>query len=60
MTEPRIPWYYRHQLNRGELTISIVDKLSLSDCEDIEAHFALIMKQCRRRAKVEHDSHHEQ
>lgn len=42
-------WHYSHNFDYGQVNVSIPDKLSEADCNDLEEHFALIMKQCRRR-----------
>lgn len=43
--------YYKIQLDHGEHTIYVPEKISTFDCDQMEQHFAIIMKQTRRRAK---------
>lgn len=48
MSEKR--WYYQHQLDHGELTLYLPEKLNAADCDDVEEHFKLVLRQARRRA----------
>lgn len=42
---------FQHALDHGYLNVVVPEDLSEHDVEMIEAHFAIIVRQCKRRAK---------
>ncbi len=43
-------WYYSSVLDNGEFQVYIPATISIFDCEQMEAQFAIMMRQARRRA----------
>ncbi len=52
MTDDRQPprWRYQHMLDKDYLEVSVPHNLSEADVGFMEEHFALIVKQAKRRA----------
>lgn len=42
---------YKINLSEGEVYLTLPFKMTPEDCDDIEAHFALVVRQSRRRAE---------
>lgn len=45
----RDKFYYQHQMDTGEFSFYVPAKVTEEDCKDMEAHFAIAMRQARRR-----------
>lgn len=50
MPAPKERYYYNSNMDSGEFTVYIPAEVSEFDCDQMEAQFAIMIRQARRRA----------